>query len=64
MAERSAILNVVGLTPRLIGPHTPRIAAAAAISAAFLLAAGSWASAREAARALTPISRINAATSV
>jgi predicted AlkP superfamily pyrophosphatase or phosphodiesterase len=30
MAERSAILNVVGLTPRLIGPHTPRIAAAAA----------------------------------
>jgi predicted AlkP superfamily pyrophosphatase or phosphodiesterase len=31
MAERSAILNVVGLTPRLIGVHTPRIAAAAAV---------------------------------
>ncbi len=30
MAERSAILNVVGLTPRLIGANTPRIAAAAA----------------------------------
>jgi predicted AlkP superfamily pyrophosphatase or phosphodiesterase len=30
MGKRSAILNVVGLTPRLIGPHTPRIAAAAA----------------------------------
>lgn len=30
MADRAAILNVVGLTPRLIGPHTPRIAAAAA----------------------------------
>lgn len=28
-AERIAVLNVVGLTPRLIGPHTPRIAAAA-----------------------------------
>lgn len=25
MASRTAILNVVGLTPRLIGPHTPRL---------------------------------------
>ncbi len=29
MPERTAILNVVGLTPRLIGPHTPRLARAA-----------------------------------
>ncbi|MDP3073506.1 MAG: alkaline phosphatase family protein [Opitutaceae bacterium] len=27
--KRTAILNVVGLTPRLIGPHTPRLARAA-----------------------------------
>ncbi|MBL9189167.1 MAG: alkaline phosphatase family protein [Opitutaceae bacterium] len=27
--ERTAILNVVGLTPRLLGPHTPRLAQAA-----------------------------------
>ena len=26
MSERTAILNVVGLTPRLIGAHTPRLA--------------------------------------
>jgi predicted AlkP superfamily pyrophosphatase or phosphodiesterase len=25
MAKRTAILNVVGLTPRLLGPHTPRL---------------------------------------
>ena len=30
MAERLAILNVVGLTPRLLGPATPRLARAAA----------------------------------
>ena len=29
MAERTAILNVVGLTPRIIGANTPRLAAAA-----------------------------------
>jgi predicted AlkP superfamily pyrophosphatase or phosphodiesterase len=29
MAERAAILNVVGLTSRLLGPHTPRLQAAA-----------------------------------
>ena len=29
MARRTAILNVVGLTPRLIGAHTPRISQAA-----------------------------------
>lgn len=29
MPERTAILNVVGLTPRLIGPHTPHLRAAA-----------------------------------
>jgi predicted AlkP superfamily pyrophosphatase or phosphodiesterase len=28
-ASRTAILNVVGLTPRLIGPHTPRLQQAA-----------------------------------
>src|SRR3954469_15358595 len=30
MPERTAILNVVGLTPKLIGPNTPRLAQAAA----------------------------------
>ena len=29
MAERTAILNVVGLTPRVLGPDTPRLLAAA-----------------------------------
>ena len=29
MPDRTAILNVVGLTPRLIGPHTPRLQQAA-----------------------------------
>ncbi|MEY4939333.1 MAG: hypothetical protein RIQ93_1068, partial [Verrucomicrobiota bacterium] len=29
MAERTAILNVVGLTPRLIGPGMPRLQQAA-----------------------------------
>lgn len=29
MAERVAVLNVVGLTPRLLGPHTPRLQQAA-----------------------------------
>jgi predicted AlkP superfamily pyrophosphatase or phosphodiesterase len=32
MADRLAILNVVGLTPRLLGPTTPRLARAAAES--------------------------------
>jgi predicted AlkP superfamily pyrophosphatase or phosphodiesterase len=32
MADRLAILNVVGLTPRLLGPATPRLARAAAES--------------------------------
>ncbi len=30
MAERTAILNVVGLTPRILGPDTPHLSAAAA----------------------------------
>lgn len=30
MAERTAILDVVGLTPRLLGPHMPRLTAFAA----------------------------------
>jgi predicted AlkP superfamily pyrophosphatase or phosphodiesterase len=29
MAERTAVLNIVGLTPRLLGPHTPQLQAAA-----------------------------------
>lgn len=29
MAERIAILNIVGLTPRLLGPETPRLLQAA-----------------------------------
>ena len=29
MAERTAILNVVGLTPRLLGPDMPRLQRAA-----------------------------------
>jgi len=29
MAERTAVLNVVGLTPRVLGPDTPRLLAAA-----------------------------------
>ncbi len=31
MAERTAILNVVGLTSRLLGPHMPRLQAAATV---------------------------------
>lgn len=30
MAERTAVLNVVGLTPKLLGEHTPRLRGAAA----------------------------------